>query len=767
MIKKFTILTFILFSSLLVTGQGRITGSVFTENDLASFAEVYIENTEMAVSTDASGAYIIADIPHGKYTITAAYIGYKSISKTITITQDPIQLDFNLNKKDLLLDEVVVTGTKTFKRKTNSPVIVNILSSKTLDNVQACNLSEGLKFQPGLRVETDCQTCNYTQLRMNGLTGGYSQILINGRPIFSPLTGLYGLEQLPVNMIDRIEVVRGGGSSLYGTSAIGGTVNVLTKIPKKNSYELNTNYQSINGTANDFQLLGNTTYINKNKNAGISLFINHRDRQWYDHNDDNYSELPALENTSIGSNVFILPTKNQKLELSINNLNEYRYGGEMVDKPAYQAQQSEERVHNVWMASADYQINFNNDRTSLITYAAWQNTKRKHYTGITPDDSTGYQQHTLLPPYGNSLVKTYNIGVQMNHKLNSFLGGSNVLTLGSEYIVDDVFDEIETYKYKIDQTTKDVGLFLQSDWEIGSSLSLLSGIRMDKHSLVDPIIFSPRLSLLYKHGAYTQVRLNYGTGFRAPQSFDTDLHIAFAGGGVSRVQLSPSLMPEHSTSYSGSINYDKPTDKYVYGFTLEGFYTRLNDAFFLQPIGEDEFGELFEKRNGQSATVAGGTLEARINYDRKIQVESGFTLQSSEYADPISYIEGLKPVKKFIRTPSNYGFATLTYTPSQRVNAVVNYIYTGSMIVPHFAGAPNQSIDEMIDTPHFHEISSKLSYTIPAKSMGTAVEIYGGIKNMFNAYQKHFDIGKNRDSNFVYGPAAPRTYYLGVKLRSM
>ena len=162
------------------------------------------------------------------------------------------QLDFNLSNFFQGLDEVVITGTKTFKIKTQSPLIVNILDTKTLNNLQVCNLSEGLKFQPGLRVETDCQTCNYTQLRMNGLAGGYSQILINGRPIFSPLMGLYGMEQLPVNMIDRIEVIRGGGSSLYGSSAIGGTVNVITKIPKKDAFEVNTFYQNIGNQTSDY-----------------------------------------------------------------------------------------------------------------------------------------------------------------------------------------------------------------------------------------------------------------------------------------------------------------------------------------------------------------------------------------------------------------------------------------------------------------------------------------------------------------------------------
>ena len=127
---------------------------------------------------------------------------------------------------------------KHLKRKTDSPVIVDIISSKKLQNIQACNLADGLSFSSGMRVENDCQTCNYTQLRMNGLSGSYSQILINGRPIISPLTGLYGLEQIPSNMISRIEVVKGGGSSLYGSSAIGGVVNVITNTPQFNQFSL-------------------------------------------------------------------------------------------------------------------------------------------------------------------------------------------------------------------------------------------------------------------------------------------------------------------------------------------------------------------------------------------------------------------------------------------------------------------------------------------------------------------------------------------------
>ena len=748
---------------------GTINGTVNVDDNKQEFATISISTDPIQVaSTNSKGYFYIDTIPYGTYTVTAEFKGYTKVTKTVILEKNnqKLELNFNLNENLNLLDEIVLTGSKTYKRQTNSAVIVGIINSETLNNVQACNLSEGLKFQPGLRVETDCQTCNYTQLRMNGLAGGYSQILINGRPIFSPLTGLYGLEQLPTNMIERIEVVRGGGSSLYGSSAIGGTVNIITKVPKKNSYELNSFYQNINGKADDIVFSGNASLVSENKNSGVAFFFNHRDRDWYDENDDTYSELPKLENTSFGTNLFFLPKDNQKLEISISNLNEYRYGGEMVEKPAYLTQQSEERRTNVWMGSADYQVNFNDDNSSFITYAAWQNTKRKHYTGIFPDQEPEIQAHLENPPYGTSNVTTLQGGFQLNHKVYDFIKGTNTFILGTEYVYDDVFDEISTYNYLIDQTTKDIGAFLQSDWEISPSLTFLSGVRLDKHNLIDNLVFSPRLSLLYKYKANTQFRLSYGTGFRAPQAFDTDLHIAFAGGGVSRVSLSPNLIPEKSKSYSASINYDQPTEHYIVGFTLEGFYTRLNDAFFLQPIGQDEFGELFEKQNGQGATVQGVTLELRANFVKKIQFETGFTIQSSEFDNAVEYIEGVEGIRKFTRTPNDYGYATLSFKPNKKFNANLNYVYTGKMVMPHFAGAPNQLVDEMYTSDAFSELSAKIGYTIEIEKTQSNLEFYGGVKNIFNSYQSNFDIGKNRDSNFVFGPSLPRTLYVGIRMMS-
>lgn len=742
---------------------GVLSGSISLEDDVAAYATIKVTPGNWTAIANEAGRYTLEGLPAGDYTIAAEYVGYKTVVQNFTMPSNGagLELPIQFSEPVLSMDAVVVTGTKTFKRKTNSPIIVSVINSESLEQVQACNLSEGLKFQPGLRVETDCQTCNYTQLRMNGLAGGYSQILINGRPIFSPLTGLYGMEQLPVNMIDRIEVVRGGGSSLYGSSAVGGTVNVLTKLPRRNSAEIGYTYSTIQGQSSDHQLLGNATVVNNSKEAGLSLFVNYRDRDFYDHNGDDFSELPHIKNTSVGLNTFWRPTNHQKLEVSLSRLGEYRFGGDMLPQAqAHLSRQAEERDQSVWLGSLDYQINSPDERTSLITYAAWQQTDRTHYTGILPEEPEALATHLAHPPYGDSDVSTYNIGMQLNRRISGL--GQQVLTLGAEYVADNVYDHIPAYNYLIDQNTKNFGAFIQSDWELSPGLTLLSGLRMDRHNFVDGLVWSPRASLLYKWGGYTQLRLSYGAGFRAPQAFDADLHIAFAGGGVSRVQLAPGLKSERSHSYSASINYDLPRETYVAGFTLEGFYTRLDDAFELFAAGQDQFGEQFIKRNGQGAHVRGATLELRANYDRKVQLEGGLTVQESQFDRAIAPIDELPSTRDFIRTPNVYGFAMLSFTPSGPLSASLNYVYTGSMLVPHFAGAPNQTFDEILTSSPFSDLGLKLDYQINASTV--KYNLFGGIKNVFNSYQDDFDIGRNRDSNYIYGPAQPRTYFLGLRL---
>ena len=756
-----------LMAPLIVISQ-ILQGKVTSEKSAVPFANLIIEGSSFGASSNEFGDYKIevAEIGEQYIIVSALGMSKKRLQVNIKVGINIIHID--LKPSVYNLDQVVITGTKTFKRRTQSPVIVNVIDSKQLENVQACNLGESLKFQPGLRVETDCQTCNYTQLRMNGLTGGYSQILINGRAIFSPLTGLYGMDQIPANMIDRIEVVRGGGSSLYGSSAIGGIVNVITKIPTSNHYSLGYDFSIINGDTQDKVISGNATVISDNKKSGATFFVNNRNRGWYDHNGDNFSELPSLKDNTFGATLFLLPSKNQKLEANLGSIHEYRYGGEMINGNPHFSMQSEERVHDVLLGNLDYQINFNDERSSFIAYLAAQQTNRTHYTGIRPEiGSNDDVIHLENPPYGTSLNTTNQAGFQINHTVSKFFG-QNVLTIGSEIVSDDVMDEISTYNYLVDQKVVTQGVFFQSDWELTENFNLLSGARFDKHSLLDNIVVSPRLSFLYKLRRETQFRLTYSTGFRAPQAFDTDLHMAFSGGGISRVILADDLKQERSKSLSASVNYDRVTKGYVYGFTFEGFYTHLKDAFYQGPTGDsDSYGDIFVKRNGAGATVKGLTMELRANFKQKVQVESGFTLQQSIYDEGVEYSENLPLKKEFLRSPDYYGYATISYNASSKLSFAANLVHTGLMSLIHLAGAPGQLEDEFLESPVFNAIGIKSTYIHILKESGIKIEYSVGVKNLTNDFQQEFDYFKNRDSNFIYGPSVPRTIYFGLTLKSI
>ena len=160
------------------------------------------------------------------------------------------------------------------------------------------------------------------------------------------------------------------------------------------------------------------------------------------------------------------------------------------------------------------------------------------------------------------------------------------------------------------------------------------------------------------------------------------------------------------------------------------------------------------------------TVELRANYKKKIELETGFNIQSSRYDRAVEVIEGFPATQEFLRTPNQYGFATLNFMPNEKFKSSLNYVYTGPMKLLHLAGAPEQSIDWVLTSKSFSEIGFRTSYSFVLKNTGPKLEVFGGIKNILDAYQTDFDSGKNRDSNYVYGPATPRTYFLGIKISS-
>ena len=196
------------------------------------YATIRVINGSEGTVSDADGTYELHLTRFGDLKIQVISQGYRSTIKSLSITEgQTLELNFELLEDVLGLDEIVVSATRNRVERKNTPVVVSTLKSQLLTATQSITLAEGLNYAPGVRVETNCQNCGFTQVRLNGLDGAYTQVLLNSRAVFTSLIGVYGLEQIPTNTIERVEVVRSGGSALYGSNAIAGTVNIITKDP--------------------------------------------------------------------------------------------------------------------------------------------------------------------------------------------------------------------------------------------------------------------------------------------------------------------------------------------------------------------------------------------------------------------------------------------------------------------------------------------------------------------------------------------------------
>ena len=237
-----------------------------------AYVTVFMEGTPTGTSTDATGHFLLRNLRPGTYTVTVETLGYKSTSKEVTIRKgETVEVNFTIEPMPLMLDQVVVTSSRSERLKNEAPSLVSVIDSELFERVASQSLTGGLVFQPGVRVENTCQNCGFPQVRINGLDGKYSQILVDSHPLFSSLTGVYGLEQLPANMIERVEVMRGGGSALYGSSAIGGTINVITKEPKISIAEMSHTTTSIGLTgAMESATTLNASLVSASRRAAIS-----------------------------------------------------------------------------------------------------------------------------------------------------------------------------------------------------------------------------------------------------------------------------------------------------------------------------------------------------------------------------------------------------------------------------------------------------------------------------------------------------------------
>ncbi|MFR9503430.1 MAG: TonB-dependent receptor [Rikenellaceae bacterium] len=723
------------------------------------YATITIVGTTLGAAADGTGHYNLKNVEAGEYIIEAVAMGYSPIQKTIKVDRKTknLQISFSLDEDIMSMDQVVVSSTRSATLRRNSPNLVSMLSSELFETVNATTLADGLPFQSGVRVEDNCQNCGFTQVRINGLDGHYSQIMVDSRPTFSALTGVYGLEHIPANMIDRVEVVRGGGSALYGSSAIGGTINIITKTPEYNSAEFSHTLKSIGMSGSlDNNTTASASIVSENQKAGLSLFAQSRQRSSYDANDDGFTEIPEIESQTFGLRSYFKTSDFSRLNLQYDATHEFRRGGDNLDLPAhsegvYIAEQVEHLISNVGVSydifSHDYKRNFN-------IYSTFQDTKRDSYYGGGGYDDDGLWESA--DAYGTTNETLWVSGAQLTQKWDNFWFMPAVTIGGLEYNYNNLQDIYLQQDWDpIEQRVSVVSAYLQNEWT-NDKWGILVGGRADYNDLLGKAIFSPRFNLRYNPSRNVNLRATYSTGFRAPQVFDEDLHIAVNNGELIRTIVDDDLVEETSQSVNISADLYKTFGSVSTNFLIEGFYTHLDNVFITEYNEEDNYNL---RRNGGVAVVKGVTLEAKAALASKYQFQMGATIQESLYSEPETWSSSAEATDQMFRTPDLYGYFTATYNPSSNWTLALTGTYTGSMLVEHMI-SDEESVAET--TPDFWDVNFKVTHNFTLlKSVRS--QVFVSLDNIFNQYQNDFDEGAERDAGYIYGPIAPRSFSCGVK----
>ena len=718
------------------------------------FATVMILGTNRGAVSNEEGQFEFRKLAAGKYTLRVQVMGYKTQEKTITVSAEATSVvHFQMEEVSFTTDEVVVSANRNEVSRKAAPVVVNVMSAKLFETVNSTDLAKSLNFQSGLRVENNCQNCGFPQVRINGLEGPYSQILINSRPIISALSGVYGLEQIPVNMIERVEVVRGGGSALFGANAVGGTVNIITKDPINNSFQVASTMSNMNGKSWEQYMGGNVSLVAKDNSYGIALYETYRNRNPYDADGDGFSELGKLNMNTFGMRAYYRPNYFSRINVEYHTTNEFRRGGNKFNLQPHEADITEQTKHIINSGGVSYD-RYWGEKHKMSVYGSIQHTDRNSYYGAQKD----------MNAYGKTNDLTWVVGGMYVGNMDRCLFAPATFTGGVEYQSNSLHDVMTGYHRDMQQDVRIAGGFVQNEWRL-NRWTMLVGARLDKHNLIDHPIFSPRVNFLYKPSDNLQARLTYSTGFRAPQAYDEDLHVTAVGGEGVQIRLADGLREERSNSFSGSVDWSFPMGHWQSNILLEGFYTDLHHVFVLEDIGEDQNGDkIKERRNGSGAKVYGVNLDAKVAHGREAQLQLGFTVQRSRYNRAevwTSEGEEEQTTKRMPRTPDYYGYFTFTSAPLKNFDFSLSGTYTGKMIVPHMAGYIEKS--RMEHTPQFMDLNLKLNYTFVLKDH-IKMQVNGGVQNIFNSFQKDLDKGEFRDAGYFYGPTQPRTYFVGIKI---
>lgn len=547
------------FQFLFAQAIGIVKGTISSNGQALPFATVGLKNTTYGASTNSKGYFEIKDIPVGAYEVIASAIGFEKQSRKVIISESQLEttLIFELKENQTNLNEVVISGTMKEVSKTESPVPVEVYTPALFKKNPTPNIFDALQNVNGVRPQLNCNVCNTGDIHINGLEGPYTMIMIDGMPIVSGLSSVYGLSGIPNSLVERIEIVKGPASSLYGSEAVGGLINIITK-KTANADRLNldvmaTSYQEYNVDA------GVKYHLGKKVNAllGINYFNYQKP---VDYNNDGFTDVTLQHRFSIFNKLNFERKDNREASIAFRYFYEDRWGGEMNWNKQWRGTDSiygESIFTGRYEVIAKYQlplkerffynVSFNNhDQNSVYGTTKFNAQQKILFNQLYWEKEFG--KHSLLigAAYRYTWYDDNTVITQTNDSINPKNNPNNVAL---------------------------PGLFIQDEIKMNCNHKLLLGFRYD-YNEAHGNIYTPRLAYKWTLNPKNILRLNAGTGYRVANVFSED-HAALTGS--REIIVENDLKPEQSVNIN--LNYVTKfyKEKFNLGIDLSAFYTRFSN----------------------------------------------------------------------------------------------------------------------------------------------------------------------------------------------
>ncbi len=668
--------------------NNNLSGRVLSAGEALPFVNIYLKKTKLGTSTDENGFYEIKNIPKGSYTLIISSVGFKTKFLQINFSkEDEIIRNFTL-EENKLLDEIIISSNLKPVKKTNSPIPVEVYSKTFFKRNPTPSIFESLQNINGVKPQLNCNVCNTGDIHINGLEGPYTFVLIDGMPIVSGLSTVYGLTGIPQSLIERVEITKGPSSTLYGSEAVGGVINVITKSAYNSPELVADSFLSSWGELNtDLGL----RYKLSEKNQGL-LGINYFSfQQIIDNNNDGFTDLTLQNRISIFNKINFERKSKKTFTIAGRYVYEDRWGGELDWQKKYRGtdiKYGESIYTNRWETYGTYQL----PTTENINF---QFSANGHFQDAFYGTDS-YKAEQLIA-FGQLV---YNERIKESH---DFLLG---LAYRYTFYDDNTFATLDSAS-----KTHLYGLFLQDEISFNKNNKLLVGTRWDYNSLHGNI-FSPRLN--YKWNSKNKLnilRVSVGNGFRVANIFTED-HAALTG--ARDVVFEEELLPE--SSWNANINYVKKiiSENYFLTFDFSAFYTYFSNRI-LPDYETDPNKIIYSNINGFGVSK-GISLTTDIKFINRLNINIGATLMD------VSTTENGVTTRQIL-TENFSGVWSVSY----KFNNNLKVDYTGNIYSPMRLPLISETDPRSPESPWFSIQNIQFS-----KKFSNKWEVYLGVKNLLN-----------------------------------